>query len=528
MGTHRIISRRMIIAVAVASLVGCGGGDDGNGVALAPISEPPSAEAACRALLGKTLADGEIASAELIAAGGTGVPEHCYVTGRMAGSEINFNARLPTAWNGKARMGASGGWQGTLTNGYYPAGSPSPLSKGYVDYTTDSGHTGKDPAGAAFDVSWAGRPGALENFAGLAHQRVTLAVQAIINAHYGRDVQRTYFEGCSGGGHIALLMAQRYPRLFDGIVAGAPAPNFVGTFLGWQRPAKALAVSGALPSKAQLTTLSKAVLRQCDKLDGVEDGIVSNPLACSFDPEPLRCTGAQGDHCLTDAQMNLAKELTTDTRYTDGSLLVKGLRFSGQEDDPANWLQWSTPLPGVPGNPSLFKAATASVIKVLTQNPDVDPLVYSIADDEANIRRLSARIDAWPGDLSAFGAAGRKLIVWNGTADTPVPFENQVEYHNSAVASLGGPANAQQTIKTYFPPGVAHCGGGAGAGVTDYLEALDNWVTNNDPPDGRKIAKLVNGSEVMSRPLCAYPTYPRYKGSGDVNQASSFVCTPSS
>lgn len=463
---------------------------------------------------------GVVVKAELIATT-SAEPEHCRITGQIAGSEINFVAKLPTSWNGKAQMTGSGGFQGALAvAATTPLGlASSALSKGYVDYITDSGHSSSDPG-------WFLKDEALTNFAGLSHQRVTLAVQAIIKEHYGKTAERTYFQGCSGAGHIALVMAQRFPRLFDGIIAGAPAPNFVGTFLGWQKPVKASAVPGAAPSQAKLTALANAVRQQCDKLDGLEDGIVSNPLACNFAPEPLRCQGADSDTCLTDAQMHYVQEQRRDILFRDGSLLVKGLRLTGAEDDPGNWLQWQTPNPSTGESP--FYSYAKQVVQVLTRDVQSNPLTYSISNDEANIKDLSRRIDAWPADLSGFGAAGRKLIIWNGTADTPVPFENQIVYHNAAVASLGGPANARQTIRTFFPPGVNHCGIGRGAGVVDYLVALDDWVTKDQPPDGLTASNLdASGKVTMTRPLCAYPTWPQYKGAGDVNSASSFTCTES-
>lgn len=505
---------KALIAFATASVVGCGGG--GNDPS-APSPSQSAAQQACDTLVGKTLGGGVVTKTEL-AAYTDADPEHCRVTGRIAGSDINFVAKLPTTWNGKAQMTGSGGFQGALAvAATTPLGlTSSALSKGYVDYITDSGHSSSD-------IAWFLNDEALTNFAGLSHQRVTLAVQAIMKEHYGKDAERTYFQGCSGAGHIALVMAQRFPRLFDGIIAAAPAPNFVGTFLGWQKPVKALAVPGAVPSQAKLTTLARAVRQQCDKLDGVEDGIVSNPLACSFDPEPLRCTGSDHDGCLNDAQMNYVREQTRDIQFQDGSLLVKGLRLVGAEDDPGNWLQWQTPSPSTGESP--FYRNVKQVVQVLTRDVQADPLTYSISEDELNIKNLSRWIDAWPANLSEFGAAGRKLIIWNGTADTPVPFENQIVYHDAAVASLGGPANAQQTLRTFFPPGVNHCGIGKGAGVADYLVALDVWVTKNQPPDHLIASNLdADGKVTMTRPLCAYPTWPRYKGSGDVNNASSFTC----
>jgi pimeloyl-ACP methyl ester carboxylesterase len=517
----RILFSCIVIVVAAAST--CGYATIAKAAAAVP-SPTVTANEACDALAGKTFGGGRILNVEFVPAAAD-VPEYCVVTGQIAGSDINFIANLPSLWNGKARMGATGGWQGSLrriTPSSVASDNRSPLFKGYVDYMTDSGHTGKGDG--TFDTSWSTKPEALANFAGLSYERVTDAVKALIRQRYGQDVRHTYFQGCSGGGHIALVMAQRYPRLFDGIIAGAPAPNFIGTFLGWQRGAKALTVPGAHISQAKLAMLGKAVLEKCDKLDGVEDGIVSNPLACTFDPEPLRCKGVDSDSCLTDAQMNLVKEVTTDTVFKDGSLLVKGLRLAGHEDDPANWLHWTAPMTNLPGMPSYFQMATASVVQVLTRDPNADGLSYSVMDDEINIKNLSSLIDAWPGDIAEFGAAGGKLIIWNGTADTPVPFENQILYYDAVVASLGGAAKAEKTVRAFFPPGVNHCGGGAGADRFDYLDALDAWVTRNEPPDGKTIKKVVGGAEVMSRPLCAYPTWPRYKGSGSVNSASSFVC----
>ena len=503
-----------VIAVCVAvTLNGCGSGDSDTNV-VNPVPET-TAKAACEALTGRVIEGGEVVSAQLVAATTAGAPEHCAITGRIAGSSINFAARLPSNWNEKAVMGASYGFQGSLDIGYAPEGNPLPLTKGYVEYITDTGHEG-----TTYDSSFATQPEALANFNGLSHQRTTEAVKGIIKEYFGRAPQRTYFEGCSGGGHVALVMAQRHPGLFDGIIAGAPGGNWIGTWLGWQRPARALVLPGAVLSQAKLATLSKAVLAQCDKVDGIEDGVVSRPLACSFDPEPLRCTGTDNDNCLTGPQINVIKEYTSDTRFSDGSLLVKGSRLVGNEDDPNNLAYWATP----DGGPAPFKTALAAMVGFLTRNPNADPLTYSIPDDELNIRDLGNLMDTWPGNLSAFGARGGKLIIWNGTADTPVPFENQILYYDGAVASLGGAANAQQTVRAYFPPGVSHCGGGAGADRFDYLNALDRWVTMNEPPDGKEITKVINGSKAYSRPLCAYPTWPQYKGTGDPNAAASFSC----
>jgi feruloyl esterase len=501
--------------LAAIGLVACGGGDDG-----AAPPPPPGAQAQCDALANVAIGSSQTTTASLVAASAT-MPEYCEVSAKLKGSNVNFVVRLPTTWNGKTRMGAVGGWQGAIA-----AANGNALGKGYVDYATDSGHVGSGPLGAAFDASWAlNDPEALANFASLSYPRVSTAVRQIVRTRYGRDPERNYFEGCSGGGRVALVMAQRHPELFDGIIAGAPGPNYVGVSLQMQRGAKAMAAPGAAFTPGKLQTLATAVRQACDGLDGAQDGIVSNPMACSYDPQVLRCTGADSDSCLTDAQLNVVREVTTDSVLPDGFLLSKGLRLTGYEFEAANWPTWINPIPNSSPSTSLQKEFAGQVIKyVLARDPNADVLAYSPAADAANIKNASALIDAWPGNLSSFGASGGKLIIWNGTGDTPVPFENQVRYLNDAAASLGGAAAAANTVKLYVLPGVNHCGGGIGASTFDWLAALDEWVTANVPPDGKKISHVEAGVETLSRPLCPYPTYPRYNGTGDMNSHSNFTC----
>lgn len=151
--------------------------------------------------------------------------------------------------------GASGGWQGSIA----PA-NPNALPLGYVDYATDSGHQGSSFLGnAAYDASWAlNDPEALANFASLSYPRVAQAAREITRSYYGRAPERAYFEGCSGGGRVALMMAQRFPQLFDGVIAGAPGPNYVGVSLQMQRGAKAMAQPGAELTPGTLALLAKA------------------------------------------------------------------------------------------------------------------------------------------------------------------------------------------------------------------------------------------------------------------------------
>ena len=54
--------------------------------------------------------------------------------------------------------------------------------------------------------------------------------------------------------------------------------------------------------REKLTLVHDAVLNACDALDGAKDGVLENPLACTFDPKVLACKqGADPASCLTDA-----------------------------------------------------------------------------------------------------------------------------------------------------------------------------------------------------------------------------------
>lgn len=507
---------RTSLALVVIGMTACGGSDDTPGPPAPPVPPPPvPKQAACDTLAGRTIANSTVSTATLMAATST-IPEYCSVAAKISGSNINFAVRLPTQWNGKTRMTATGGWQGVIA-----APNANALNLGFVDYVTDSGH-----AGAALDASFVfnGDEDALANFASIAYERVASATSNIVAEYYGRSAEKSYFEGCSGAGRVALVMAQRYPGLFDGVIASAPGPNFVGVSLQSLRGAQAVARTGVNFSPAKLTTLSRGALDVCDGLDGAIDGIVSNPLACSFNPEVLRCApNTDNDSCLNDQELTVVDEVTSDSVLPNGVLLSKGRRLLGGEAVAANWPQWINPNP----NPAAIGGWQfgAQIAKVLTRDPTTDGLSYDWNADVANIMNLSGMLDVWPGDLSAFGAAGGKLVIWNGTVDTPVPFENQIAYYNSAVQSLGGGTNAANTVKLYLLPGVNHCGGGVGASSFNFLQALDDWVTSGAVADGKRVTRLAaDGTEALSRPLCAYPTYPRYAGVGDVTKAENFTC----
>ncbi len=239
-----------------------------------------AAKVDCAGLGGQTIGGASIVAATDVAATPT-LAAYCKVQGLIA-PKLNFELRLPADWNHKLHYGGGGGYNGAIP----PVTAPA-LNAGYAQVSSDSGHQGN-----GLDASFAlNDPQAAQLFGIAVGADGDGAALEIVKAHYGSRPMKSYFEGCSNGGREALMNVQRYPTLFDGVIARAPAYNWVGFMGQFNRTAKALAAPGGAMPPAKVATLSNAVLAACDSLDGLADGVVSNLQACHFDPQTLRCPG---------------------------------------------------------------------------------------------------------------------------------------------------------------------------------------------------------------------------------------------
>src|SRR4029450_12468821 len=233
------------------------------------------------------------------------VPAHCDVRGviRPSGdSNIKFALWLPaaSAWNLKYRQEGNGGWAGAINT----ASFAEPLRRGYAVAGTDDGHEG---AGA----NWAiGHPERLIDFGYRAVHETAMQSKAISREFYAPDPERSYLNGCSDGGREALMEAQRFPEDFNGILAGAPANNWSHLFTAfvWNERALLATPDSAIPP-AKLPVIQRAVMAACDRLDGVADGLIENPRACTFDPAVLVCKGADAADCLPKAQVDALQQI---------------------------------------------------------------------------------------------------------------------------------------------------------------------------------------------------------------------------
>ena len=337
----------------------------------------------------------------------------------------------------------------------------------------------------------------------------------MIAAYYGRPPQLSYWNSCSNGGRQGLMEAQRFPEDFDGIVAGAPAANWIGRALSSLWVAQVVHKDEASyipPNKYPL--LHTAVLQACDKLDGVKDGILGDPLKCRFDPEVLRCPDADAPSCLTAAQVEAARKIYTPA----ANPLTRQEFYPGLA--PGSELGWATY-----GGPRPFSIGNDYGRFVLFQNAAWDYRTLNFASDVALAYQTdSGTTNALDPNLRAFFAHGGKLIQYHGWSDPQIPPMHSVNYYKSVLEAMGGTEQVQGSYRLFMAPGMQHCGGGPGPNQFNALGALERWRESGIAPDQMVASHVANNRVDMTRPLCPYPQVAQYKAVGSTNDAANFVC----
>jgi feruloyl esterase len=473
----------------------------------------------CQRLKSLSLPKAEITAAEDVAAGT--LPAHCRIAAVLTpstDSQIEIAVWLPSAgaWNGKYQAVGNGGWAGTIT---YGLATPQPnarsmsaaLMDGYATSSTDTGHkgTGGDASFAA------GHPEKLIDFAHRAVHEMTVQSKRIIAAYYGRASTLAYWNGCSTGGRQGLMAAQRYPDDFDGIIAGAPAANWTRlmTSFIWAAQAAYQGQPGNLP-KEKLALLHDSVIKSCDGLDGVKDGVLEDPRSCKFDPKTLECQGPDGPTCLTAAQVEAARRIYSGPINPRTKETVYPGMLPGSE------LGWD-PLRGL----QPFGIGESYFRFPVFNDPNWD---YRTMDFDATITRIdqmhASLINAMDPDLSRFFARGGKLLQYHGWNDQQISALNSLNYYLSVVERMGGAPKVSQSYRLFVTPGMMHCGNGAGPNQFNPIAVLEQWREKGIAPD-KIIASHVTGNVVdMVRPWCPYPQVAVYNGTGTIRDSNNFAC----
>lgn len=464
-----------------------------------------------------------------------GLPAFCRVVAKAkptADSAIGIEVWMPIAgWNGKLQAMGNGGFAGLIDDRQLGAA----MSRGYAATATDTGH-----AGSPLDANWAlGHPEKVVDFGHRGIHEMTRVAKEAVHAFYGTAVQRSYFAGCSDGGREALMEAQRYPADYDGILAGAPANYWTALLSTAVSDTQALTLDPASfipPSK--IPAISAAVLAACDELDGVRDGILNDPRQCRFDPATIQCkAGQDSDNCLTAAQAAALKKIYAGPRDAQGHEVFPGF-LPGAENGQAGWGLWI--LGPTPAKSLMAAFGIGYFSNMVYEKSGWDYKTFTL---EAGLKlaeeKTASALNAIDADLKAFKARGGKLILYHGWDDPAIPAINTVNYYQSVIANMGQ-RDADSFVRLYMVPGMQHCDDGPGpdsfgqVGKLTFDDphhsiyaALERWVEKGAAPSTIITSKYATDDEphpTMTRPLCAYPEAARYKGSGDTNDAASFVC----
>jgi feruloyl esterase len=469
--------------------------------------------------------------------------EYCAVSAALrpkdpTAPDIRLHIGMPVDWNRGTMMFGGGGYDGTVPDvtQNVPFGrpdQPAPLARGYATYGSDSGHQA-GPA-ASLDGSFGINDEALRNFsAGDALKKTHDAAMYLVRRAYGTGPRRTYFAGGSTGGREALVVAQRWPDAFDGVISAYPAWNNTAEVLYLGYLAQVMSRPDAFPGPDKQALLYNSVMAACDGRDGVKDDIISNPGGCHFDPRLLRCPkGADtGPACLSDPQ--IASVIAASTpfswpyRIASGERYYPGFPFLSGADMRTPYLGFGTSAPANPMPVTSgygFQYWDQWVKYFLTRDPgynslDVDP--RRPGKWLSRISYLSTIQDRNDADLRPFARSGGRLILMHGAADELVSHRSTNDYYRRVLDTVGT-RQTDQFMRYYVAPGANHADFGAPAFAAgwDSLSALERWVDDGRPPVAPVVSDIRDG---RTRPLCEYPLWPKYR-SGDPDRAQSFVCS---
>ncbi len=518
----------------------------------APASASASAAARCRALRSFEWPQLVIEEARMVPAGpahslpgeapatapGAILPEHCLFIATLAprtGAHgqrlgIGIELRLPIAWNGRFAFEGGGGLDGILRPSYgsvWGTIRPPALARGFAVASTDGGH--RSPS--MLDPHFALDQQARIDYAYNAVDQATVIAKALLARFYGRAPHRSYFIGCSNGGRQGMMVAERMPLQYDGVVAGDPtfrltrinidqAWNEIVLARAAPKDAKGRPILSRVMSEADLRLVANAVVKQCDALDGLADGMINDYRACHFDPAVLTCRGAKTPACLTPAQVTALEALMGGPRNSRGRPLYAAFPYDAGIADPVFYhMHFGTSPNGV------LNSADATLgfgsLRYFSMTPPesgFDVMRFDFDRDPQRLLETAQINDADSVYLETFARHG-KLILYHGLSDQGVSPLATAEWYDRLQSANRGPV--EQWARLFLVPGMTHCGGGPATDEFDMLAAIQAWVEEGRAP-GRIIARGRSFPGV-TRPLCPYPTIARYKG-GDPKSEKSFAC----
>lgn len=485
----------------------------------------------CASLTGFKAPNVEITKAVAIPAGATEekpwgqgrtapLPAYCSVEGVMnrrtgvGGEEfgITFALAMPENWNGDFLMQGGGGSNGIVMSplGLNAAGDTPALIRGFAVLSNDTGHKSRHPG---FDFGFMKDQQAYLDFAYLANAEVATLAKQLIAQYYRKPAAFSYFSGCSTGGREGMILSQRYPTVFNGIISGDPAMRTglsnlaIGKWMPVAFNQIAPKDAEGKPNIAQAITdsdrklIMDALIKRCDAKDGLADGMISDPLACDFDPAMLACKEGENASCLSPEKVAAIKKAMEGPKTSEGIQVYPGFLYD-------TGITAGGPLRGIlsPG-PGIFGPA----ISAMSVDVEKEALVAT-----------QPLTDSMATNLSTFSAHGGKLIFYHGDSDPWFSPLDTFGYYKDMAAANGGIETVSKWSQFYFAPGMSHCGGGKALDQFDFLSAIVDWVEKGTAPTS--VIATGKAFPGRSRPLCAYPKHAQYKGEGNPEDAQSFEC----
>jgi len=447
-------------------------------------------------------------------------PANCRVEGVIdrrtgkGGEEfgIHFALALPDKWNGDFLMQGGGGANGVVLPpiGQVAAGDTPALMRGFAVVSTDTGHKSH---GGPFDFGFMKDQQAFLDFAYLANAEVAALAKQLIAQFYGKAAAYSYFAGCSTGGREGMILSQRYPKTFNGIISGDPAmrTGFSNLAIGEWIPVAFNQISPkdstGKPIIDQAITdkdrklIADSLLKQCDAKDGVADGLISDPLACDFDLAVLTCKQGEDDACLSEKKVTAIRKALSGPKTSEGIQIYPGFPFDTGLTVTSPTRGLLVPGPGPFGPPPSSTEIDVEKRALAVTQPLVDPMSTN---------------------LSTFASDGGKLIFYHGDSDPWFSPLDTFNYYKEMAEMNGGLESVSKWSQFYFVPGMTHCEGGLALDRFDLLGAMVSWTEKGIAPES--VIATGKAFPSRSRPLCAYPKHAQYKGQGETEDAKNFEC----
>jgi feruloyl esterase len=457
------------------------------------------------------------------------LPAHCLVTGVIdkrigVGGKpygIHFEMRLPVDWNGRFLFEGGGGINGRVSPAIGQVKGPPALTRGFAVITQDAGHTGGD---ASFGEDQQARIDMIYR----SYDRVTAMGKQLVSAYYGKPADHSYFMGCSEGGREALLVSQRQPLDFDGVVAGDPGFLLGVSFNPNADHQTIVSIAPKGPdgkpdvskvfTDADVKLVADAIEGDCDAKDGLKDGLIDNPTACRPNLEKLICKGEKTDTCLSKAQVHALREIYDGGRPSGDHVVTAGYFYDTSVDEPI----WRGKLAGrlaTGGGPGVD---SVQGLFLTPYDPTFDDAAFDFKKDGARLDEVGALNRADAVTYSSFKQHGGKLLVYTGLGDPAFSAKELIAYYRRLGQANGGPEATGQFARLFLVPGMTHCSGGKSLDTFDPLQAVVDWVEHDTAP--QHLIATGKAFPGRSRPICAYPAQSRYKGTGSIEDAANFEC----